>query len=269
MGFLSTLRRGVRHAALRRGVFIGRVTAPGAPESADAHLSFLLSRLGVNCVLDVGAHTGEFAGRLRELGYGGRIVSFEPVSGHFAALNRRMAGDANWMGRPMALGARDGQAQIQVSRSSTFSSFLRPSAYGAERFRDDLAAVSTEVVEVRRLDGVWDDCLAGVERPVVLLKIDTQGFDWEVIAGAGACIERVDAIQTEISIKAVYDGMTTGLADSLARLKALGFDPTSLTPVARDPVDHVRLIEMDCLVVRSSALAARTVETPPAVALAH
>lgn len=83
------------------------------------------------------------------------------------------------------------------------------------------AAVAAETVEVRRLDGVWDDCLAGVERPVVLLKIDTQGFDHEVIAGAGACIERVMRYR-QVSIKPVYEGMTTGLTDSLARLKRAG-----------------------------------------------
>jgi len=249
-GLLSVIRRGIRHAALRRGIFIGRVTAPGAPNTPEAHLSYLLSALGINCVLDVGAHKGEFCAMLRELGYTGPIRSFEPVAAHFERLQARMAGDAQWRGFQIALGTEDRDAEIHVTRSSTFASFLGPSDYGNRQFHDDLESERDERVPVRRLDGIWDECMTGIEHPVVLLKIDTQGMDLEVVRGAGDRLAAVSAIQTEVSLKPIYSGMTTGLADSLGQLKAMGFEPTAFAPVSRDPVDHLRLIEMDCMLIR-------------------
>ena len=252
-GIVAAIRRGIRQAALRRGIFIGRVTAPGAPETPEANLAFMFASLFINCVIDVGAHTGEFASHIRELGYRGRIVSFEPVSEHFDRLATRMSGDRHWRGFRMALGAEDREAEIHVTRSSTYTSFLAPSRFGKDLFDDDLRSVREERVQIRRLDGIWDQCVAGIEKPVVFLKMDTQGLDLEVLRGTGNRLESVSAIQTEVSLKPIYSGMTTGLADSLAQLKELGFEPTSFAPVSRDPVDHLRLIEMDCILIRAAS----------------
>jgi len=65
-----------------------------SPNTIEGHLHRLLPSLNVNCVIDVGAHHGEFARLVRQVGYRGRIVSFEPVSTNFAVLQRARRGDA-------------------------------------------------------------------------------------------------------------------------------------------------------------------------------
>ena len=47
------------------------------------HVAAIIEREQVDCVIDVGAHEGETGRRLRETGWTGPIVSFEPVAATF------------------------------------------------------------------------------------------------------------------------------------------------------------------------------------------
>src|SRR6185437_13190834 len=78
----------------------------------DVMLWKLLPELKVNCVIDVGAHTGEFALQIRSLGYTGRIASFEPTHEAFIDLHHRVQEDSDWHAYPVALGSSAGTADI-------------------------------------------------------------------------------------------------------------------------------------------------------------
>ena len=210
-----------------------------------ALLRAVLQRARVNCVLDVGAHRGGFRDQLRAAGYGGEIVSFEPVAASFAALEQRAQDDPAWRVHRLALGREDGVAQINVAREANFTSFLEPNQFSVERFGGS-EVDRQEEVPVKRLDGLD---LVGPEARV-LLKTDTQGLDLEVIEGAAACLDRVVALQVELSVRPIYEGSTDWLA-TLARLRELGFRPAQLTSVGRD--DALGLLELDCLLVREDA----------------
>src|SRR5687767_12447049 len=68
----------------------------------------LMRRLGIDLVLDVGANTGQFAGELREQGFQGRIISFEPIPAVYRDLERNAAADPLWTAKNFALGNEDG-----------------------------------------------------------------------------------------------------------------------------------------------------------------
>jgi FkbM family methyltransferase len=214
------------------------------PDDFHRDLLALFARERVNCVLDVGAHRGDYALRLRAVGYTGHIVSFEPSPETFAALARRASGDAKWRVLPYALGSSDAEESINVFASTDFNSFLAPSEFGRHRFPSEVSVRSVERVRVRRLDAVLDECVAGISAPSVFLKIDTQGFDFQVIEGAGARLREMRGLQIELPVQPLYEGVGD-FSDAVARLYALGFYVTSLAPIFRTP--ERRVGEFDCL----------------------
>src|SRR5262249_10921277 len=91
---------------------------------------------------------------LREHGYDGRIVSFEPVLPVFAALAKTAHEHPPWEAHRLALGSEDGTARLNVAASTDFSSFLVANAFARDEFGDEVAGVHAEQVPVRRLDSV-------------------------------------------------------------------------------------------------------------------
>src|SRR5439155_10810610 len=83
-----------------------------------------VASLDITLVFDVGANVGQFGKLLRNSGYGGRIVSFEPVNSAYAQLSSAAAHDPNWTTIPAALGTSKGEATINVNRNSDMSSLL-------------------------------------------------------------------------------------------------------------------------------------------------
>src|SRR6266704_6474169 len=57
--------------------------------SDDPGLRQMLTHLGISVVFDVGAHVGQYATRLRNIGYRGRIISFEPQAAAVAVLSEK------------------------------------------------------------------------------------------------------------------------------------------------------------------------------------
>ncbi|TAJ85389.1 MAG: FkbM family methyltransferase, partial [Reyranella sp.] len=119
------------------------------------HLRELLTRLNVDCVLDVGANVGQYRDFLRDrVFYEGTIVSFEPVARHVELLQARAREDANWHIEDYALGARDEQMAINVMVSDQFSSFLEPDHRQVQEFSELNVPCAKEAVTVRTLDVV-------------------------------------------------------------------------------------------------------------------
>jgi FkbM family methyltransferase len=196
-------------------------------KSPNAQLVAVLARFRITCVLDVGANVGQYGAMLREWGYPGRIVSFEPQAGVHAALERRAAADPAWqVAPPMALGGRAGEIELQVSAESDMSSLLPQSAL-LQQVSPSSAVVRRETVALRRLDEVAPSYLRPDDR--VFLKIDTQGYEAEVLAGAEGLLERLAGLQLEMPLVPLYEGERAFRA-MLDDLAALGFKPYLFLP---------------------------------------
>jgi FkbM family methyltransferase len=214
------------------------------------HLAALLKTYEVDCVLDVGAHVGEFGIALRNAGYSGHIVSFEPVNDYFRQLEAVATPDAKWRVYRAALGRDTGDRPMNVM-DGTGSSFLRPSKY-AMRCWPEWSSAYIEEVPMRRLSEMMDMFFPsiGVSRP--FLKLDTQGYGVEVFQSAGDRIHDLVGLQCELSLIPLYEGMPT-IEDALGVFRAAGFDVTGFFPVAVENAT-ARLLEVDCVMIRSQTL---------------
>jgi FkbM family methyltransferase len=247
---MSRIRHGIRNAARHAGFDIIRLNQQ---ETLDSHLKALTERLGINCVLDVGAHYGEYAKVLREAGYRGHIVSFEPNPESFKILNQRMGSDPMWKANQTALGDSDGTVEMSFLGVSFCDSILPLNEYGAERLGEAGVVKRTEQVKVARLETLLEDVTRHVPEPRrIFLKLDTQGYDLRVIEGAGAKLAQIQALQTEVVVKSIYQGMVDYL-EALKILQNNGFELTGMFPVTRDDRDQLRVVEMDAVMCRTEA----------------
>lgn len=214
------------------------------------HLVNLFRLLDINCVLDVGAHDGTYGKMLRVYGYIGDIISFEPLKKSYELLEQNSHHDPGWKAYNFALGNSDSTMTRHITTSRDFSSFLEPNEYAAAQFPGEASVAQTEDVLMKRLDSVIKDVLDGVSSPRLFLKMDTQGYDLEVLAGASACVDNFLGLQSELSLVPIYNGMPDFI-EALEQYKRRGFELTGLFPVTPDE-KNLRVIEFDCTMIRTT-----------------
>ena len=215
-----------------------------------AHLLYVrraqvLAERGIGVVVDAGANTGQFATRVREDGFRGRIVSFEPLGPAFQELTHNAASDALWDVRRLALGDRDGSTEMNVAGNLLSSSLLpmrRQHVLGAP----ESAYVGVERVATARLDSLRDELFGRGER--LLLKLDVQGFELQVLRGAEETLAQVEAVESELSLVPLYEGQAL-FPELHGYLDDRGFDLVTLEHLFSDPSTG-KLLQLDGLFVR-------------------
>lgn len=233
----------IRRTANRLGVDIHRhrpeVFGPG-------RLTAMLASHGVDLVFDVGANTGQFAQSLRQAGYKGRLVSFEPLPSAHTQLLLAAQGDARWEVAPRtAIGDHEGEIEMHIAGNSVSSSALNMLNIHAKAAPGS-GYVGNERVRLSRLDTL----ARGYLQPgtVPFLKIDTQGYEDRVLDGATELLGRVSGLQLELSLVTLYEGQQ--LFDTLVeRLRALGFSIWTIWPGFCDP-DSGRMLQVDATFFR-------------------
>ena len=245
----STMKRGLQAAIvrfLRRRGYVVIGTWRLSEFGLERHLAQLFERHGVTTVLDVGANTGQYRDFLRDcVGFSGIIHSFEPIPALAAAMRARSSADDRWFVHNLALGSETTELALNVMASDVFSSFREPDTTSTAMFSAANTVVRQEVVPVRRLDDLIPT-LEGVEGGAVYLKVDTQGFDMEVIRGAPKLLSRARGLQFELAFQRIYKEVPEYL-NVLKSIGDLDFDVSGFFPVTLD--ERMRAIELDCVMV--------------------
>ena len=227
----------------KAGFEVERYTPTSSPVARRMHL---LATNRINLVFDVGANVGQYASSLREGGYGGRIVSFEPLSSAFSKLQANAKGDSLWEVVNAGLGDHDERATINVAGNSQSSSLL-DMLPAHVRSAPVSAYVGKEDITVSRLDSVFSRYHRLGDR--AFLKLDAQGYEGKILEGAALSMAQILGIQLEMSIEPLYKNEMPYL-EMLGYLAGLGFTLTSIEPGFSDP-ESGRMLQMDGILYRT------------------
>lgn len=206
----------------------------------------LLAHHGITVVFDIGANVGQYGAELRALGFRGKIVSCEPLRVGFERVARKAAGDPAWTALHLALGDEEGVRTINVSANLQSSSLLAMMPRHVTAAPHS-AYERTEEVRLTRLDTIYDDHAGPDDR--VFVKLDVQGYERFVLAGARRCMPRIRGMQLEMSLVPLYQGEAT-YTELIAEMTGHGLQLMSIEPVFRDPGSG-QLLAIDGVFFRS------------------
>ena len=201
----------------------------------------------IETVFDVGANEGHYAMDLRAHGFSGKIVSFEPIETVHRVLLANRARDEGWSSHQIGLGDEEHETEITVSKVTVFSSLKSPTNYTTGKFMG-AGEARRETVQVKRLDEFLQ--CNGSRLGRAFLKIDTQGFEKEVLLGAGAALSLFQAVQLELALRPLYEGQDT-IVPMINFMSELGFDIAMAKENGFD-WQAMRLLELDVVFARRS-----------------
>lgn len=196
--------------------------------SEAAKMQRLLDYHNIDLVFDVGANIGQYAKLLRELGYSGRIVSFEPLSSAYSQLKAASKKDPLWEIAPQtAIGNQEGEIIINIAGNSYSSSAL-PMLDAHLESAPESAYSGSETVKLSRLDTLAKDYIKS-ETKSIFLKIDVQGLEKQVLEGATAILPSIKGIKLELSLVPLYKGQVL-FKEMIDIVEKLGYELYGIEP---------------------------------------
>ncbi|WP_150740045.1 FkbM family methyltransferase [Pandoraea anapnoica] len=213
------------------------------------HLKKVFDRFDVDCVFDIGANQGQYAEMLRRrVGYKGWIFSFEPNPRDAAILRQRARNDSKWTVSEIAISDQDGSATFNVMRASQFSSLSAPSQADTKLFEQMNRVEKVVTVQTWTLSTALSRLRLQQNFSRPFLKMDTQGYDVNIVRGSPQAVREFIGLQSELSVAKLYaDAMD--FRQAITEYERHGFTLSAFVP--NNSGHFPRLIETDCIMVRS------------------
>jgi FkbM family methyltransferase len=188
------------------------------------------------CIYDVGANDGWFARVMLRFVPEAEIISFEPLKSQLASLVQLKDKNKNFSFYPFALGSENVKVDINEFGTNGLSSILNftENSYDYNIRNFDTTIVASYSVECFRLDSL-DYLTSGKENKVKILKIDTQGFEMNVIQGASRLFENkfFDFVIIEVLTIEKYTGGPLYF-DIINKMTDYGYNLCELFPSCRE-----------------------------------
>lgn len=176
------------------------------------HTHFVSARAAQPVIFDVGAHHGESIERFKGLYGNAQVHSFEADVDNFKTLQERFSACEGVTLNNFGVGGASGSKIFHRNRKSDTSGFNAVnlnSEWARLRSRQQNIAVADFIEKSYEVKiGTLDDYIAkaGIQY-IDILKIDTQGYEDEVLKGAQKALgeQRIGVIETELILSDIYD----------------------------------------------------------------
>ena len=205
--------------------------------TGEAHVIDLLKTLGGTLVLDVGANVGDWSREVLKRTTA-NVIAFEPLP---AAAKKARLLEGEFPGRvhvrEVAIGASEGYADIFADTQESEGATLSREALGVQYLRDRHMTVTRVPVETLDLAVSKSHLVQEPRTEIDLLKIDTEGWELEVLDGARQLIKDSSPklVQIEYNWHHLFRGHTLySIADSLKGYQVFQILPYGRGLVARD-----------------------------------
>jgi len=175
----------------------------------------------IGTIIDIGAHVGKFSLPLRDRFPHATIYAFEPLSDAYKKLVANFYGDDYFKAYNVALGNDNKVVQFHRSSRATSSSVLKLADLHKKAFPES-ADETIEEVEMKRLDDFFNT----EDNPLiydVFIKLDVQGFEYEVLLGGRRTMPKATLLICEVSFEQLYEGQKL-FGDVFHLLKEYGFE---------------------------------------------
>ncbi len=186
----------------------------------------LFKHYQINMIFDVGANIGQYATSLRSSGYNEYITSFEPIFIAYQKMQNNFRNDSKWKGEHFALGNFDGVSEINISDNLVSSSILEITDTHIDSAPTSVYS-KKEKIQVYKLDTIIDKY--DLSDSNLFVKIDTQGFEKQVIEGAEKSLSKIKGFQVELSLTELYQGEAL-FKEMLDLLNSKGYNLYYLDP---------------------------------------
>jgi FkbM family methyltransferase len=198
-------------------------------------------------IVDVGANHGDFANAASTCFPEAEVMVVEPLPKMQIYLDKIIRDQhKNWRLIKCALGAEPGTFPLFIDKEHDDIGSLV--GFSPEYLKTNPKAQSSEklVCEVRTLDKIAGE--AKIDR-IDLLKIDVEGFEFEVIKGASHILGKTNAVIVEVSLVRKTGGSSL-LVEMLELLTKHGFEIVNVIPSLFDPQESWRPREFNVLARR-------------------
>jgi len=217
--------------------------------SPEAALAKMLRHHRIDILVDVGANEGQYAQLIRQIGFDGRIISFEPLRVAHQRLEMAASRDPMWNVAPrIALGDQEGEVEINVASNGGASSSILRMLDAHKRAAPEVKYIGSETVSISRLDRVARTFL-GDDSQKIFLKLDVQGYEMQVLRGSEGLLDRIVGAQLEVSLAPLYEGQPL-LASVGDYMSSKGFEIWGIVPGFVDDSSG-RMLQLDVIFFRT------------------
>lgn len=201
-----------------------------------ADMAFVLHALRANdCFVDVGSNVGSYT-LLASAVVGANTMSFEPVPDAYQRLqaNLRLNNITDKVqARNIALGA--GQHTAWVTSTHNCTNHILPNQEAEGELEVEVSTIDAEIQQVP-----------------FLLKLDVEGYEAPVLAGASNCLTNSSLCCVLVELNGSGNRYGHADADVVARLQGYGFNPYTYHPFERQlsALDGRSLVSGNVLFIR-------------------